>query len=156
MSLPLVLTSGTVSAALEATLSGIRAVAASMHIPADQFEAAKASNGHLQEPLLGALKASATRTAEYAFQLLDTPIDGTVVHNLNFPSTMRSDTPMETVTLSNIRLGSMYAPTAEGVFDFRFPEKRESIHVPDNSDLSALNREHASVTLLDYGKLSRH
>lgn len=156
MSLPLVLTSGTVSAALEAALSGVPAVAASMHIPFDEFEAVKATNGRVEGSLARALQQSAKATADYARSLLDSPIEGTVVHNLNFPANMSETTPLETVTLSNIRLGSMYEPSHEGTFEFRFPSKREPIHVPDNSDLSALERQHACVTLLDYDRLGRN
>lgn len=155
MSLPLVLTSGTVSAALEGALNGVHAVASSLHIPSEQFEATKATNGRVEGTLADALHRAADMTADYALSLVNTSVTGTIVHNMNFPAAAGSNTPLETVTLSNLRLGSMYEPTSEGIFEFRFPETRAPVYMPEHSDLSALERGHASITQLNYDCLGR-
>lgn len=153
MSLPLVLTSGTVSAALEGALNGVHAVASSMHIPSDAFEETKASHGRVTGALDQSLMQAAEHTAKYAHQLVGKPFTDTVVHNLNFPATTSENTPLEEVCLSNLRLGSMYQPVASNTFQFRFPEKRQTLRMPENGDLEALNRGHASIALLNYDSL---
>ena len=153
MSLPLVLTSGTVSAALEGALNGIHAVASSMHIPSDAFEATKAAHGKVTGALDHSLVQAAEKTAKYAHQLVGKPVTGTVIHNLNFPATTSEETPLEAVCLSNLRLGSMYQSVASNTFRFRFPEKRETLRMPENGDLEALKRGNASIALLNYDQL---
>jgi 5'-nucleotidase len=154
MSLPLISTSGTVAGALEGALWGIHGVAASFHIPFDVFETVKASHGLMEGPLQAALVESAKRTAEYAISLVQTPATQTVVHNLNFPSKMTPDTELESVSLSNLRLGGLYKKTAENQFEFKFPEKREPVYIAETTDFMALKREHASVCLINYDHLT--
>jgi 5'-nucleotidase len=154
MSLPLITTSGTVAGALEGALWGIHGIATSFHIPFDVFERVKASHGQMEGALQEALVASAKRTAQYAHALVSTPATQTIVHNLNFPSQMSSDTDLETVSLSNLRLGGLYKNTAENEFEFRFPEKREPVYISETTDFSALKRENASVCLLNYDHLT--
>ena len=96
---------------------------------------------------------AAEHTAKYAHQLVGKPFTGTVVHNLNFPATTSENTPLEEVCLSNLRLGSMYQPVASNTFQFRFPEKRQTLRMPENGDLEALKRGHASIALLNYDSL---
>ena len=153
MSLPLVLTSGTVSAALEGALNGVHAVASSMHIPSDAFEETKAAHGKVEGALDDSLIQAAEHTARYALRLVGKPVNGTVVHNLNFPATTSENTILEEVCLSNLRLGSMYEPIASNTFQFRFPEKRQTLRMPENGDLEALKRGNASIALLNYDGL---
>ena len=154
MSLPLVSTSGTVAGALEAALWGIHGVASSFHIPFDVFESVKANHGQTDGALRTALEESARRTAEYALSLVSKPCTQTVVHNLNFPSEMKAETELESVSLSNLRLGGLFKKTHKNQFTFQFPEKREPVYFSETTDFMALKRGNASVCLLNYDHLT--
>ena len=154
MSLPLISTSGTVAGALEGALWGIHSVASSFHIPFDVFDSIRDNHGRMEGDLQAALVESAKRTTAYALELCKQPPDGTIVHNLNFPSTMSRETPMEEVALSNLRLGSVYRRLNETQFTFEFPSKRDAVFSSKNTDFSALQRGHASVCKLKYDQIA--
>ncbi|MGB0646133.1 MAG: 5'/3'-nucleotidase SurE [Bradymonadia bacterium] len=154
MSLPLISTSGTVAGALEGALWGIHGVASSFHIPFDVFDSIKDNHGRMEGDLQTALVESAKRTTEYALELCKGPPVGTVVHNLNFPSTMSRETPVEDVALSNLRLGSVYRRLNTTQFTFQFPSKRDAVFSSENTDFSALKRGHASICKLHYDQLT--
>ena len=86
ITLPMILSSGTVGAALEGSLLGFRAMAASMALPVDQFEEIRENKGMVPGKIAKALKNSAKACAKYALQMIETPVpSGLGVHNLNFP-----------------------------------------------------------------------
>ena len=153
MSLPLVLTSGTVSAALEGALSGIHSIATSMHIPPAVFDDVRGSKGRVEGDLLNALNKAAEMTADYAHQLWTQPITGTVVHNLNYPSKATTQSELLSAKLSNLRLNGLYAETERDTFQFRFPDSAERRFVDETTDLGLLEQGRASVTLLNFDRL---
>lgn len=154
MSLPLISTSGTVAGALEGALWGIHGIASSFHIPFDVFDAIRSRHGRMEGALQDALVESAKRTTQYALELCSTPPAGTVVHNLNFPSDMSQNTPLEDIALSNLRLGSVYRRLNDTQFTFQFPSKRDAVFSNENTDFSALKRGHASICKLNYDHLA--
>ena len=153
MSLPLVLTSGTVSAALEGALSGVHSISTSMHIPPAVFDDVRGRKGRVEGELLNALNTAAEMTAEYAHSLRTQPVNGTVVHNLNYPSKVPNHAKLFPARLSNIRLNGLYTETEKDTFQFRFPDSAERRFVDETTDLGLLEQGRASVTLLNFDRL---
>ena len=154
VSLPLVMTSGTVAAALEGAFWGLPALAVSQSVPHAEFDTVKANNGWVQGALKTHLDRAAARAAKVALDVIDQPGEMTV-HNLNFPAVVTDDTPIQRTQLSNMRLGPLFKAQKDGRYAFAFPERRESVFAPDDSDVSCLQRGDISHTVLDYRKLGR-
>lgn len=152
VTLPLVLCSGTVAAAVEGALWGVPAVACSMALPKELFMDVKAAKGHHPE-VKAPVEAAAVHTATLAATLVGQPMERPVVHNLNFPFSVTAETPTEETVLSHIRLGGCFEAEGEGQYRFGFPMDRQPVYVPENADVSCLQRGHVSHTVLDFGRL---
>ena len=154
VSLPLVLTSGTVSAALEGALWGIPAVAVSQAVPHADFEAVKESRGHVSGERARYLGQAAERAASFAADLVESSAS-VRVHNLNFPAVFEEDAALERTQLANLRLGSLFHRDDVHSYRFGFPRDREIIFEPTDSDTACLKRGSISHTILDYSTLGR-
>jgi len=152
VSLPLVMTSGTVAAALEGALWGLPALAVSQAVPHADFEAVKAADGWVEGPIAENLRAAAARAALFA-STISLEAGRTKVHNLNFPTTVAPDTQIETTQLSNMKLGSLFRAVDDGQYTFAFPRGHDVVFEPDDADVACLRRGHISHTVLDYSIL---
>lgn len=155
--LPLLYCSGTVAAALEGSLWGLHAVAASQMMNDALFEELKAQPGRVPAGLAATIRESARRTAEYTLGLLATPARPYLVHNLNFPVACDPATPCETTTPSDLTLGGLFQPDPTAaepstfVFRFRSGQVRPG---RARTDREALLAGHASLSLLDFSRLA--
>jgi len=152
---PMILSSGTVGGALEGSLEGLAAVAVSMSLPPDQFDAIRESQGKVDGSLLRSLQISAQRAAEFAEQLMEGPPEpGLVVHNLNFPEDANEDTSMMEVEPAQLRLGSLFAPDETGGYQLHYrTEWLEKANPDPNTDLAALRVGQASHARIDFSNL---
>ena len=123
VSMPLVLSSGTVAGAIEGAAWGLRAAAFSLDLEQPAFEKLRHNNGAATGRTLDSLRAAAGLAAGFAETLLarEAP-DSIVVHNFNFPCDCRADTPVESTEPADLRFRSLYAATGPGVFHFRWNE----------------------------------
>ncbi len=156
VTLPMVLSSGTVGAALEGALHGIRAVATSMALPVDEFEEIRTNKGQVEGVLLESLRESARQTVVIARELCEKPTeDGLVVHNLNFPENTSADTEVVEAFPDDLRLGSLFQPFEDGV-GYRLVYRTEWLDdatPTKGSDLDALRASRASVARLDFAAI---
>jgi 5'-nucleotidase len=112
-----IVNSGTVGAAFEAALTGICAVAFSMHMPRplyEQWVRERALTGALAERAIGAAAERAGRMME-ALLAHGLP-RGAMVLNVNFPQNLAADTPARWVPVQNNRYGSLFARGEDGYF----------------------------------------
>ncbi len=154
VSLPLVMTSGTVAAALEGALWGYPALAVSQSVPHASFEEVKRNNGHVTGTLGDNLHIAAKRAAAVALKLVGERSE-TTVHNLNFPATVSEDAVIEKTQLSNVRLGALFENESGDTYQFAFPRTRQVVFEPEDSDVSCLQRGQISHTVLDYTVFGR-
>jgi 5'-nucleotidase len=154
ITLPLVMTSGTVAAALEGALWGHRAIAFSQAVNRKSFETVKAKNGHIEGEVASWRDQAAEHAAILAEDLMDTEPNNTVVHNVNFPAIVSTSTPLEKTQLGLVKLGGLFAPDGDG-YEFAFPTEQTNVFCPDDSDVQCLGRGHVSHTVLDYRSLGR-
>ena len=157
ITLPMILSSGTVGAALEGSLLGFRAMAASMALPVDQFEEIRENKGTVKGKIAKTLKNSAKACAKYALQMIETPVPpGLSVHNLNFPENYDGKKDPLLTFANSLKLGCLFEKT-EGKKHHQLvyrPEWLDEAKIEIGSDLWALQEGLASVSRLDFSELS--
>ncbi len=153
VSLPLVLSSGTVAAATEGALAGLPAVAFSQQIPHDRFEKVRETGG--RDPVIEpSIRASAARAVELTAAVIDAgPPASPIVHNINFPEGVSPETPVEATRLAVLGLGRCFSAGPDGVYRFGFPRGMARVELPADTDRMCLARGHISHTVLDYSML---
>lgn len=156
VTLPMVLSSGTVGAALEGALHGHRAIAASMALPPEHFEEIRANHGQVDDPLHHALRQTARHVASYAKNLCRRPPEeGLLVHNLNFPENTTAETLVLPAFPQALRLGSLFQPRQDGQghsLVYRAEWLDQATPQP-GSDLHALKQNKASAAPLDFAAI---
>ncbi|MEZ4436345.1 MAG: 5'/3'-nucleotidase SurE [bacterium] len=154
VSLPLMLSSGTVAGATEGALAGLPAVALSQTVASESFDAVHAAGGRGDPALEASVRAGAARAVTFVGELIERPAPTSpVVHSLNFPARMRGETPMERTRLAPVRLGGCFAMGDDAVCRFRFPARSVLAKVDEDTDLACIARGHVSYTVLDFGAL---
>ena len=154
ITMPMILSSGTVGAAMEASLLGHRAMACSMCLPNDEFEDVRKSGGKkLSKKVEKSLRNSAKACARYAKNMasLSKP-EGLSVHNLNFPSDYNGKEEPILTFADNLMLGNLFEPTPGKKYHqlvYR-TEWLDEAEVEVGSDLWALKEGMPSVSRLDF------
>ena len=157
-SLPLILSSGTVGGALEGALWGYPAVALSQVLGKTQYLAMQRDRRVVDPELEQTLRETAIRSVGFIQQAIDSHEknrESVVVHNLNFPIGVNSDTRVITCGAALNRCGSLFEKLDQGshVYTFRFSEG-ENIGPSDKTDLNCLRQGHITYSLFDYSQLS--
>ena len=155
VTLPLLLTSGTVAAALEGALWGVPALALSMALPPEAFDSVKKNEGHLDERVVDVVRTAAGIAAELALAVKNRGTSSVCVHNVNFPFEVTQNTPIEMTSVGQLALGCIFAEQDAGQYRFRFPEKADQIEASPKSDMACLKRGHISHSIIDYEALGR-
>ena len=156
ITLPMVLSSGTVGGALEASLLGHPAVAASFALPNEQFDAIRESGGKVEGDLASSLEKSAVSISEYAEMVVNLPKPTSlVVHNLNFPDSYQGDHPPMLTFADSLKLNSLFTQTDDkkGYQLTYRSEWLDQAEVQIGSDLWALRENMASVSRLDFTEM---
>jgi len=153
--LPLILASGTVGAALEGALAGTRAVATSIRLARADFERLKRPDTTLPPRVAATIDTIAQHTATLCARLLRRPRPASpIVHNLNFPPRTRPDTPLLRTAAARIRVGPLWVPSGKpGRYRFNFAVGDETPQ-PYLTDRACIDADHATHTILDFGRLA--
>lgn len=153
ITLPLVLSSGTVAGAIEGALWGLPAVATSMHLPHDDFPAVCAANGQVSGALKAQLDAFAARTADVVEQAVAEGQPGTLVHNVNGPVGVGPHTPVEQTFLGRRRMPCLFE-RRDAQCHFRFSPPIDVDHRAESDAACVLDRGHISHTRIDLTALT--
>ncbi len=157
VSLGFIIASGTVAGALEGALHGLPALALSQELPEGGFERMK-ENGGTPEPALAAVLAvSAHHAAALATALLTgAPGHTFVVHNVNFPATVRPDTPVRRTVPAQVVVPRLFSPASDdGTHRLIFRLGEDLSPATPLTDRAALAEGCISHTVLDYTRLGR-
>jgi 5'-nucleotidase len=119
-SMPLLMSSGTLAGALEGAHWGLPALALSQSLTSEMFESLQHDRSSVPALFQPTIAASAAHAAKAASKVITEGQTGLIVHNLNYPSTMSPGTPLEETSPSRVFLGSLFAPTKDGRYLFRF------------------------------------
>jgi 5'-nucleotidase len=157
ITLPMVLSSGTVGAALEGSRLGIPSIASSMALSSEKFEGIRTCVGQkLDAATRKSLTNAAKATANYAKLVLEMHRhDGLTVHNLNFP--VEYDGKIEPLIsfAGNLKLGSIFEKE-KGEKYHQLVYKTEWIEEAEpeiGSDLWAHKEGLPSVSRLDFAQM---
>jgi len=158
ITMPMILSSGTVGAAMEASLLGHRAMACSMCLPNEEFEKVRKSGGkNLSKEVEKSLRNTAKACARYAKNMASLPKpNGLSVHNLNFPSDYSGKKEPILTFADNLMLGNLFEPVPSKKYHqlvYR-PEWLDESEAEIGSDLWALKEGIASVSRLDFKEAS--
>ena len=152
--LPLILSSGTVAAALEGALQGYPAAAFSLALPPEIFNRLKSDPQAMNAETEQTLQASCETAAEFAAGLAGNENRETEVHNINFPFPYSRTHGLERTRPGRLNLGSLYRSTSSDNFRFHF-------HLPPETpqealtDLTCLRSGRASHSVLRFGSLGQ-
>ncbi|MEC8013870.1 MAG: 5'/3'-nucleotidase SurE [Verrucomicrobiota bacterium] len=158
ITLPMILSSGTVGAALEGSLLGIPSIAVSMAITSEKFDSVRESGGqNLDSTTRNALKFSAKAAAKYAKLVLEMHHhEGLTVHNLNFPEKYDGKTDPLIGFADNLKLGSLFQKE-KGKQHHQLVYRTEWLEEAEakvGSDLWAHKEGLPSVTRLDFSQMN--
>ncbi len=157
VTLPMILSSGTVGAALEGSLLGIRSFACSMALPEETFEEIRLNNGQVKGKMAKALKHSAKSCAKYVKEWANfRDQDELSVHNLNFPVDYDGkDEPILSFA-GSLKLGSLFEKV-EGKNYHQLVYKPEWLEREDpeiGSDLWVLEQGKPAVSRLCFADIA--
>ena len=157
VTLPMILSSGTVGAALEGSLLGVPAFASSMALPEESFEEIRKNMGKVEGEISNSLRNSAKATASYAKEWIKYPeSEGLSVHNLNFPHNFDGKEEPILSFAGSLRLGSLFPKVKNQNYhqlEYR-PEWLKQKEPEIGSDLWVLNHGKPSVSRLDFADIS--
>jgi len=157
ITLPMVLSSGTVGGALEGSLLGHPAISTSFALPNEEFDAIRESGGKVKGELAQSLEKAASASAEYTALVVDLPKPKSlVVHNLNFPENYQGDHPPMLTFANSLCLNSLFVKTEDkkGYQLTYRSEWLDQAKIEIGSDLWALRENMASVSRLDFTEMS--
>ncbi|MDR0351529.1 MAG: 5'/3'-nucleotidase SurE [Puniceicoccales bacterium] len=161
ITIPIILSSGTVGGAIEGFCWGIPSMAVSQGLPDQKEHYLQCKIDYLKHSgLMEAIKISADITVEISVKFIDRKV--VELHNVNFPYNIKRSASVENTRLSDITLnknadfnvyGSLYEPVGNK-FVFKFP----SVDLSDSSsakgsDISCLAKGNVSDSLVDLKRL---
>ena len=157
VTMPMILSSGTVGGAMEASLLGLRAMAVSLALPNEEFDQIRESGGKVKGKMAKTLDAAAESAAKYTQTLATLPVpEGLTVHNLNYPPEyVGKDEPILTFA-NSLKLNSLFNLTEDNKsyqLTYR-TEWLDSAKIEVGSDLWALQENMATVSRLDFSEAS--
>ncbi len=155
VTMPMILSSGTVGGALEGALLGLRAMAVSLALPNEEFDRIRESGGKVEGEMADALQSAAQSAAQYANLISELPNPpGLTVHNLNYPPTYDGKHEPILTFANPLKLNSLFSLNADGKsyqLTYR-TEWLDSARVEIGSDLWALQENMATVSRLDFAE----
>ena len=149
--MPLIYSSGTVGAAIEAALMGYPAVALSMQLSPPDY--ASARSGDFSPALFANLKKACVHAHDWLLKNL--PLENRMkVHNINYPVGIRDNpTTIETVP-ARTTFPSIFEGIGGGKYRFCYRELATEPS-PVVTDIECLEAGDVSHSLLDFGAIAR-
>ena len=157
VTLPMILSSGTVGAALEGSLLGIHSFATSMSLPIESFDEIRKNLGKVEGEIAESLRHSAKMTAVYANEWVNHPShEGLPVHNLNFPCDFDGKEEPILSYAGSLKLGSLFQKVEnENYHQLVYqPEWLEQSEHEIGSDLWVLEQGKPTVSRLDFADIA--
>lgn len=141
----LILSSGTIAAAIEGASWGLPAVAFSKCVPNHLYEGIRESKGKAEGGFKSSLIAASRHASSIALETLKKkPPHGTVL-NVNFPADTRDNTSCETTVPAKVQMGSLYVETSPGKYVFNYTDG--ITFKPDNLQTDRFALEHGKISL---------
>lgn len=152
VSMPMVLSSGTLAGAIEGAHWGIPALAASQALPQEAFRAVQNDRSTIPTEWEPVIRASTAHTAQIAHQVYQLQTDELEVHNLNYPYAMKPGTPVRMTVPAEIRSRCLFQPKSPGLYGFAYTPG-EPASGQQCTDREALLEGWVSWTRLNFSRL---
>jgi len=154
-SLGFIIASGTVAGAWEGALHGLPSIALSQDVTFEMYEHLKAEGGKPDEALLATLKISARIAARLSPKLLaSTPPCSFIIHNVNFPSPCRMDTPLRRTVPARMMVPGLFSPQSDDGTHRLIYKMGTDVSPPEPlTDRAAVAAGFISHSILDYTRL---
>jgi len=157
-SLGFILASGTIAGAWEGALHGLPAIALSQDLAFETFDKIKTPGSPIPAEVAETLRHSSAHAAKIIPRLVAaTKPRGFTVHNINFPSPCRADTPLMRTVPARVIVPGIFGPQDDdGTHRFIFT-LGEPVDPPGAplTDRAALEAGCMSHTILDYTKIGQ-
>jgi len=151
--IPFILSSGTLGAAIEGAVWGLRSIAASQKVPPKYFKLLHTENRTVPPDFEPELRAAAAHAAAFAERLVLSPAESYVVHNLNYPEHVGPETPTEETLPSKMLPQPLFDMGADSVCTFHF---NEGVPIPgERSDHDCMREGTISHGVLDFSRIGR-
>ena len=149
VTVPLLLSSGTLGGAIEGASWGLPAFAFSLEIDNAIFEVVKHQNGK-DKAVASSLQEAAIHATKITEAQLGQSNTTLMVRNINFPIQTHAHTPVKTTKPAQLSVGSLFTKhTDQSSFQFCYPQ-REKGPLPKNTDLACIKQGHISHSILQY------
>ena len=154
-SLGFIIASGTVAGAWEGALHGLPSIALSQDVTFEMYEHLKAEGGTPDEALLATLKISARIAARLSPKLLaSTAPCSFIIHNVNFPSPCRMDTPLRRTVPARMMVPGLFSPQSDDGTHRLIYKMGTDVSPPEPlTDRAAVAAGFISHSILDYTRL---
>jgi 5'-nucleotidase len=152
--IPFILSSGTLGAAIEGAVWGIRSIAVSQKVPPKYFQLLHSENRVVPADFEPDLRAAAAHAAAFAVKLVQTAPESYVVHNLNYPERVGLDTPTEETVPSRMHPQNLFDLGGDSVCTFHFNEG-VPIRSEERSDQDCMKAGTISHSVLDFTRIGR-
>lgn len=163
ITLPLLLSSGTIAAATEGALQGKPAIALSLEISGEDFEEVRINHGKRSEKGNQYTAMAAQRSVELISEILNSNQPKYSVYTINYPSDVSADMPVVESKLAICGMPSLFRPSSSdpSTFVFHFPKDwddtlgREIAQnpQPDQTDFHVVGAGKISKALIQWGNL---
>ena len=151
-SIPFILCSGTLGAAIEGSMWGCRALAVSQSIPHEHFHRIHSNNSSVPDDVLPKLRRVATHAASFASKILADDEKPHVVHNLNYPVDISPETPVRETIPAALNPMGLFEMGADGICRFRY-QSGEVLPSALPCDRDCIEDGEISHTLLDFNRI---
>lgn len=152
-SYPFILSSGTISGALEGLMWGIPGIAFSQMVPEYMYESLRMSHEELKGDFKESVKNAGIQACTITQNILKKNYSGLIVHNINFPINTELDTVVEETIPEIFRCGTLFQPVKKDTYSFKFTSELNPLLNLENTDRACLLRGNISYTQLDYARL---
>jgi 5'-nucleotidase len=155
VTLPLVLSSGTVGAALEGALWGLPSLALSQAFESSEFELLQGENVRLGDPLLARMSLAASFAPDFVSMAMREHRGRIQVHNWNFPISLSTFSPVTDVSTEVMVRSRVHRELEDlpGTYVFGY-QSGQKVGEATKTDLNCLMQGHITHALLDYSSLS--
>jgi 5'-nucleotidase len=135
------MSSGTIGAAIEGAIDGVRSIASSLSIPTEIREKKTDFYHPRSNPLF---ESAAMITSKVVTIIMDKTFDGVDVFSLNIPFDATIETPLEITTLFQTRYGRLFHKKGKRYLQQTPPIQYKNME--EGSDLKALSENKISLT----------
>jgi len=147
---PIILSSGTLGAAIEGAAWNVPSIACSHFLEVEEYVGIRDKQGVVEGELLLSLQNAAKRMAMFTEEMVSCWDNPHVVQNINFPKATRMDTPVEFTVPETLFVGSLFKRETHSSFRFAYPNWK--FDVTEETDLACIERGHISNTHFDFSE----